>query len=402
MPRRYAASTTFLLTGACLVALTGCGAGSEAEGLPEALGSVSEPIQGGYVDDFDKPVVGIVILASGGIGGCTGTLIAPNVVLTAQHCVAPTSTGGSVVCGSTSFFAAHAPNEMMVTTDTTMPMTPASYVQAAEIVLPPSDGSFCGNDQAILILSQPIDPAVAAPVVPRVDVPLEPGEIYSAIGYGQTYDSPDAPSGTRYRRDTLSVFCVGEQCNHFSVAETEWVGDTGVCSGDSGGPALDSVGRVAGVASRGGPDCSTPIYGHVYGWGQWIKDTTVYAAGLMGVEPPAWATGWPTDPAFSQPVGAACELPEQCPSAICAEGFCSRLCNEFAPCPGGYGCSPDLGICERRLIPAPDDSIDNGDPAGCAVAPGTGTDDPTQPIPWAVTCGLLVGAVSLRRRRPRR
>ncbi|MBW2526701.1 MAG: trypsin-like serine protease [Deltaproteobacteria bacterium] len=337
-------------------------------------------------------------MASGGIGGCTGSLIAPNLVLTAQHCVAPTSDGGAVICGQTSFFDPYPANQIMATTATTMPFDPLGYKQGAELVLPPSDSAFCGNDMALVILAEPIDGAVAVPLVPRVDVALESSEIYSAVGYGQTYDSPSAPSGTRYRRDGLSVYCVGEACGHFSVDAKEWAGETGICQGDSGGPALDAYGRVVGVASRGGPNCSTPIYGHVPSWGQWIMETAVYAAGLMGAQPPAWATGWPTDPAYSQPVGAACGAPEQCPSQICHEGVCSRLCNDAAPCPAGFGCSVELGICERRLLLAPDDSIDNGEPTGCTVAPAGGADDPTQPIPWAIVAGLAALA-RLRRRR---
>jgi hypothetical protein len=139
----------------------------------------------------------------------------------------------------------------------------------------------------------------------------------------------------------------------------------------------------------------------VFGWGQWIKDTTAYAAGLLGTDPPAWATGWPTDPAYSQPVGTGCDLPEQCPSGICHEGVCTRLCNDASPCPPGFGCSVDFGICERRIIAAPDDSIDNGAPTGCSVSSRTDADDPTQPIPWVIALGLITALRSLRRARGR-
>ena len=67
---------------------------------------VHSAIVGGTQDDATKAVVGLGV----GInlfffGHCTGTLIAPNLVLTARHCVAMTQSpaSGGVVCGQTPF-----------------------------------------------------------------------------------------------------------------------------------------------------------------------------------------------------------------------------------------------------------------------------------------------------------
>ncbi len=366
--------------------LAACG-GSDGDDI--RIGDASASIMGGYLDETDTMVIGIQQIG-GNFGRCSGTLIAPNVVLTAQHCVAETSGGGSVQCGLTQFYPAQSPGQLYITTNTTFTMSPSDYRPVREVHIS-SGPQFCGNDQAILILTDPIPPEVAIPATPRVDEPLVPGEEYYAVGYGQLYDSNNAPSGTRYRRDALHAECIGAACGYSQITDTEWLGETGVCSGDSGGPAFDLQNRVTGVASRGAPQCETPIYGHVFGWGQWIKDTTLHASALAGIEPPPWATGWPTNPLYNYPIGAACAAPVECPSGICVDGECSRKCNDLAPCPEGYQCD-EFQVCVA--IPEPvEDSDDEVASSGCAFDA-----DPTKPIPWKWTL-VALAAIGLRRRR---
>jgi hypothetical protein len=390
---------------ACAAAFaSGCGPGQDGEqALAEAVATLGEPIQGGYVDELDTAAVGIVMLDGWGYSSCTGSLIASNVVLTAQHCVAPVlNAAQGIDCAVTTFGAPSSPDSMYVTPSTVMPTTPpAGYFSVAEVVVPPNPPAFCGRDVAILILPQPLQPSEAVPLVARVDSPLAAGEIYSAVGFGRTSDSQTAPSGTRHRRDNLLVSCVGDACPHSgSVASTEWQGETGICQGDSGGPALDAFARVTGVTSRGSAGCDTPVYGHVQGWGEWIKQVTIYAQGLVGAAPPPWTTGWPTDPAYSQPVGSVCTLPEQCPSKICNGGTCTRLCNDLSPCPAGYLCDPQIGLC-LAAPPPPQPATDRTEESGCSVAQPT-VHDPTQPNPWAVAAGLLGISLAARRRCRRR
>ena len=105
-----------------------------------------------------------------------------------------------------------------------------------------------------------------------------------------------------------------------SAFESEWMGETGVCQGDSGGPALDEVGRVIGVVSRGGQNCSTPVYARVDAWAQWMSLATVEAAQNAGIPAPDWATGGSTAPTYLWPVGSACTEIAECPSGICEDG----------------------------------------------------------------------------------
>jgi len=245
-----------LLVAACLLAPLGCSA-------PEAVGVAGDAIMGGTPDSADTSVVGIYDIKLNAI--CSGSLIAPDVVLTARHCVAPvlnTDVNGGISCGLTTFGPPYTPDHFIVTTRQDLFDTSADR-RVREVVTPP-DTAFCGNDVAILFLSSSIVPPEAKPIVPRIDEALVPMEGYSAIGYGAIDDSPSGTgAGMRRRRDGLFVKCVSDACpkgvNQPAVTKTEWLGDQGVCHGDSGGPAVDSGARVIGVTSRGGAGCTTPI-----------------------------------------------------------------------------------------------------------------------------------------------
>lgn len=399
--RRRQLALTTLSCGALALSSFSLGACvTEPEEAPppfvtEDLGEVAQPIEGGYYDETTTHVVGLVRLANQGIASCSGTLIAPNVILTAQHCVADSSDGGFVQCGSTRFYPAHEASSFYVTTRPALSQNAADYHQVAEVLVPPGGDAFCNHDQALLILDEAIPIEEAVPATPRVDVPLVAGEVYDAVGFGQT--GPNGSSGTRYRRDGLYTNCVGTECSvTTSAQEFEWVGEAGACQGDSGGPALDAMGRVAGVLSRGRQDsCDEPIYGHVFGWGEWIKEATAYGTSSRGIEIPPWTQGFPTDPAFQAPIGGACLQPADCPlTNACRDNYCTRPCNELAACDEGYVCADD-GFCAEAPPPpaSNDDDDDDGETTrvSCSMSGGK---DPTKPIPWVI----VPLALALRRR----
>jgi len=394
-----------LASGATLalaLSTVGCGAADEGD----ALGTARQNIQGGYADENDSAVVGIFDNQIGGM--CSGSLIAPNVVLTARHCVSNTlneTPEGGVWCPQTTAGSLHDPSQFFVTTKSAFSYNNDDYHMVREVIgLPIDTKLFCGNDQAILILSDNVSPDQAVPYVPRVDEPLVVGEEYSAVGYGQTSDSAQSSAGERRRRDKLFISCVADGCPDQAVKPTEWVGDTGICSGDSGGPGIDLANRVIGVTSRGASGCDSPVYGYVLGWSQWIKDVTNYAAGLGQYPPPPWANGWPTDPQYSQPIGDACTQPSDCASNRCLDdgqgSYCTRACNAASPCPDGWACDEaNLGVCVQQHVAeeAPKNKKGSAasDDGGCSMG-----DDPTKPIPWK-SGALLVGLAALASRRRR-
>jgi hypothetical protein len=276
------------LTAAALL-LTACAPRDEGSG------EAALAIQGGNLDARDAAVVAVALFDEGEglLRTCSGTLIAPNLVLTAQHCVA--NTRPFVDCGKSAFGPLFDARLLRVTTSASMWAGDADWLPVSEVHPPPGARSVCGQDVALVVLAAPVDPRRAAPLPPRLAASPFREEGYSAVGYGAT-EGEGSDAGQRRRRDALHVVCVGSACGSGQIAPVEWRGDHGVCNGDSGGPALDRQGFVIGVTSRGPAGCESPIYGGLQGHAPWIRAVAQQAARAAALAVPAWAEGAEGEP----------------------------------------------------------------------------------------------------------
>lgn len=365
---------------ACAVLCLGCSSGEASD---ESVFRSARPLRDAQLAPTETQVVAVVNFAG---GQCTGAPIAPDLVLTARHCIGKTNEITTRVdCDRTQFLDPDSAGALFVLATPTITDEPADYNSVvAWRVLPGDDPAICGRDIALLRLEKPMP---VRPLIPRVDAPPVPGEAYTAVGYGD--DEGEAGSGIRRVLADRGVVCVGAECDDRGVRDTEFLGTDGVCSGDSGGPALDADRRILGVASRGLPGCRSPIYTSVAAFSEFLREEALAAAERTGEEPPAWALGYSTEARFNHPVGATCRGAEQCESGICREGSCTRSCSPQGPCPAGYECDAEAGQCLR--LP------DSGPASSCAYAsPGARR---TTVAAWWLVLSL---ALAVRRLSPTR
>jgi trypsin len=192
---------------------------------------------------------------------CTASLVAPNLVLTARHCVAHLEDGqfncsvkGELFDNPTGAgrLGLDLPADTLELYGGAPPRT--KPVAHGLTVVSTLSSTICVNDIAFVVLDQ----AVALPVLPlRIHGRAAVGEAVTLVGYGLTADDAGAISVStqpRWRKAGLSIADVGPDSLDQGVTTVPprallLEGPSG-CSGDSGGPLLAaSSNAVLGVYS---------------------------------------------------------------------------------------------------------------------------------------------------------
>jgi len=214
--------------------ITGCAAELGDEAITE---EGSAAITRGQ-SDFTHTGVGAMVATNPSTGEkqavCSGTLIAPDVFLTAGHCVYFTQLYGFGPPVWVTF------DQHVTASSTLIPAemhAPEGYV---------TNAIYDAQDIGVLVLSQPQRdrPLARLPSAGRLDTVLAHGTPLTVVGYGSASIGPGQQFAATNERRSGTVTVNSLVPEFVIVSELGVHGNDGECHGDSGGPMFASIGGV--------------------------------------------------------------------------------------------------------------------------------------------------------------
>lgn len=399
------------ITVVLVAGFAGCAGGHEG-GPPERTGEARSAISYGTespaTDDF------IVLLQQRSDATaylCSGVVVAPNLIVTAKHCLYPQTDlkadasqcgpNGEAVLGTDGFLEGQpTPADVLVYVGAN------AKERAVNLGEPPvatgtrvvDDGSpmRCSYDIAYVVLDKPLETPIARL---RLDKRPAPGDKISVAGWGEI-EGRIRPA-FRQRRDDVIVQRVGPK-----EVPPQPVGDLGPmifetsaggCIGDSGGPAFEPATGVAlGILSRGlflDRECRSQSAVNVYVALGDHEKTLRDAFAAADAQP--WLEGRDT-PGY-RAFGDACGSNAECAGNLCvgasvtAKGTCNVDCRAGRACPTDLVCSP-RGKCEP---PEEDLAKNELRASGCTAGADRAGDTTT----WSSAVAALMFVCRFRKRR---
>ena len=184
---------------------------------------------------------------------CTGTLIAPTVVLTAAHCLVAFPEDFEL---SVTFDAViDADQDGLVDGDVTL-LSGTSHAHP----LFASGGANNTYDVGVVVLDAPVAgvPLASLPALGTLDAKAAQRARYTAVGYGTVRSSKSGGMnslGLGWRREYAGQSVNSVTKSWITLSMNPSTGNGGTCYGDSGGPHFNAAGVVVSVTVTGDRYC---------------------------------------------------------------------------------------------------------------------------------------------------